>query len=406
MPHGRYIGPRVIASGAAAALVLSVIGIYAAAHRGEVSTDDAQVDGHVSPVAARISGTIIEVRVDDGHRVRAGDVLARIDPREYDARVEQARAALGAAEQQARGAVINVPLTAAATTAAIASAGAVVAASRGELSQAGAWFEQASTSELAAARARVAQLAAAADKARNDLARMQPLAEKAEISRQEFDAYQAGASEAAAALDAGRQEVLAAEQVAQARRAAVAAAEAHVSAASAAQRQAEASGRQVDISAAAAAAARANVSQARAALLAAELQASYTTITAPVSGYVTGRTVERGQVVGPGQGLLTIAPEDDLWITANFKETQLGRLRPGQRATVRLDVTGEDYPARVESIGAVSGEKLSLLPPENATGNYVKVVQRVPVRIRLDRGHAPASALRPGVSAEVTVHTR
>ncbi len=375
-------------------------------YRGRVSTDDAQVDGPITPVAAKIYGNIAEVLVKDNQSVKAGQVLVRIDPRDYEAKVEMARAALSLAEGQARAAEVGVPLTRDTTQSGIAASAAQLSSAEADLSRATLAFEIASGSDLGAARANVEARQAAFDRAKADLERMRPLVAKAEISRQQFDAYQAAARVAASELEAAKEKLSSAAKDAEIRRAAMQAARGQLEQARAGLQAAHARSRQTEISVAQAVASRAAVDQARANLNAAELQRSYTEIVAPVDGVVTKKSVETGQIVQPGQGLLTLVPLDRVWITANFKETQLAQVRPGQRVEVKVDMYGETFAGRVESIAGATGTRLSLLPPENATGNYVKVVQRIPVRIALDAIPQDKAILRPGMNVVTTVFTQ
>jgi membrane fusion protein, multidrug efflux system len=251
----------------------------------------------------------------------------------------------------------------------------------------------------------VASAQANYDRAKADLERMGPLAAKAEISRQQFDAYVAAERVAAAQLAAARDKLRSAEQAAQTHEQAVASAKAQVEAARATVGQARAGQQQVNVSAAQAESAAAGIQQARANLAAAELQLSYTTITASMAGEVTKKTVEVGQIVQPGQALMTIVPLQKVWVTANFKETQLADVRPGQPAEVKVDMYGKKISGRVDSIAGATGSRLSLLPPENATGNFVKVVQRIPVKIVFDK-MPEGVVLRPGMNVDATIITK
>ncbi len=323
--------------------------------RNRVSTDDAQVDGHIVPIAAKVSGNIAAVLVDDNQPVKAGDVLVRIDPRDYQARVDQARAALSVAESQARGAQVTVPLTNATTETGMSSAEAQVATAQAELTRARVDAAQAAEADLSYAQANVESAQANYDRARADPA--------------------AGAAQAR--LEKARADLS----------------------------QSRANRKQVDISAAQASSARASVQHARANLETADLELSYTTVKAPVDGVVTRKTVQLGQIVQPGQAFLILVPLKDVWVTANFKETQLSGVIVGQRAEVKVDMYGKSFPARVDSLSGATGTRLSLLPPENATGNYVKVVQRVPVKITFDP-LPDKYVLRPGMNVEATIFTK
>jgi membrane fusion protein, multidrug efflux system len=409
-PAGRTAGQasrraRLLTYGGIAALALAAAGagtyFY---YAGRVTTDDAQVDAHIAPIAPKVSGTVVEIAVDDNQTVKAGDVLLRIDSRDYDAKVAQSRAALAAAESQSAGADAGVPLVSSTTSSAVAAAEAQLAAAGADLARAAADYDRASSSELAVSRADVETRRATADRARADLERMAPLAAKDEISKQTFDAYTAAARVAESELRAAEQKLANTEKQARSSGASVQAAEARAGAARAALDQAEAQRRQVAITRAQAGTASAAILQARANLDAALLELSYATIVAPIDGIVTRKAVQLGQIVQPGQSLLTLVPTDDVWVTANFKETQLAGVRPGQRVEVHIDMYGKSVEGRVHSVANATGAKLSLLPPENATGNFVKIVQRIPVKIALDP--VPAGiVLRPGANVAATIFT-
>lgn len=387
-------------------LVAVVVGTYAYLHyRDRVSTDDAQVDAHIAPVAPKIPGNIVEILVNDNQQVKAGDVLLRIDPRDYQARVDQARAALAAARSQASGAHTAVPLTNAMTASSTSAAEAQLAAANADYERMKVNYDRASSSEIAVAQADVEAKRATAERAKADLARMEPLAAKDEISKLQFDSYKAAARVADSDLAASQQKVINAERQAQGSKADVEAASARIAAARASVEQAQANRQQVQISSAQAGSASAAILQAQANLEAAELQLSYATIVAPIDGVVTKKSVQLGQIVQPGQSLLTIVPSQDIWVTANFKETQLAKVQPGQRAEIYIDMYGRSFEGRVDSVASATGSKLSLLPPENATGNFVKIVQRIPVKIVL-AGTPPEFVLRPGMNAEATIFTK
>jgi membrane fusion protein (multidrug efflux system) len=344
---------------------------------GRESTDDAQVDGHVNPVAARVGGTVLEVLVADNQQVAKGALLARIDPADYQVALARAQADLAENEASARAARTTVPLT---TT----TADSQQTASESDLAAAQARLA-AAQAHLRDARARERQTAA-------DLERFRPLVAKDEISKQQFDAASTAADSARAARDAAEAEAHAAGEAVEVARARLA--------------QARTSREQVGIVSARAASAAAKVEMAKAAVEQAKLNLSYAEVRAPVGGVVSRKTVEVGQVVQAGQPLLAIVPLDDVWVTANFKEGQLKSIRPGQPVDIAVDAYGRTYRGRVESIAAATGSRFSLLPPENAAGNYVKVVQRVPVKIVLEAGQNSEHRLRPGLSVVTTVFTR
>ncbi len=372
--------------------------------RNRESTDDATVDGHIVPISARISGRILQVLVDDNQHVKEGQTIIKLDPNDYLTRVQQLQAAVDVAIANANAARVTVPLTRATTTTGTSSAEANLAAIKAQADAARLTAEQAATSDVKAAQANVAQAEANNRKAQADLERMRPLVAKEEISKQQFDAYLAAAQVATAQLNNARQQLNAAMQSAQNARAAAQAASSKVTQAQAEVRQSRAGEQQVKVTAAQAKSAQAAIEQARANLQAAQLDLSYTNIPASVTGNVTDKTAQVGQVVQPGQALLSLVPLHNVWVTANFKETQLAHVHPGQRAEVHVDTYGKTVVGRVDSIAAASGAITSLLPPENVTGNFVKVVQRIPVKIVFD--NIPSGiVLRPGMNVEATIIT-
>ena len=337
------------------------------------STDDAQVDAHIAPVSARVSGTVIAVRVDDNLRVKAGDLLVQLDPKDYQVALAQAKANLADALAGHRAAQTSVPITHTSTRSTLDIARASLNAAQ---------------KEVAVAEARLREAEANHTKAAQDLERFRQLVAKDEVSRQQYDTAVAAEQAARASLDAAR--------------AAVAAAQSHVVQAEAQVRGALSGPQQVTVTEARAGAAGATVQQRQAQVEQAQLNLEYTTIKAPVNGIVSKRSVEPGQVVQPGQPLVAIVNLDDIWVTANYKETQLEHMKVGQKATLHVDAYDRDYRGHVDSIGGGTGARFSLLPPENATGNFVKVVQRVPVKIVFEPGQ-DVSGLRPGMSVVTTV---
>jgi membrane fusion protein, multidrug efflux system len=353
-------------------------------------TDDAQVNGHLIQVSARIAGQIIKVYVDENQAVKAGDPIADLDPRDFQVAVENAQAFLATAQANAAVARVNVPLITVNTGSNLSSADADVASGQATVAQA--------EKQLQAAHARVIQAQANNTKAQSDLERYTPLVQKDVISKQQFDAAVAAAdADKAAVADA-----LATEQAAQD---GVRIAHQRLEASQAAQKYAQTRPQQIAVEDARAKAAEAQVKQAQAQLDQAKLNLSYCKIVAPEAGIITRKSVEINQNVSVGQNLLTLVSLNDIWITANFKETQLRHMKAGQTADVHVDSTGKDYTGKVTQIGGATGSVLSLFPPENATGNYVKVVQRVPVRIDFtDLAHEdPNQELRPGLSVEPKV---
>ena len=399
--------PRVRRALLFAGVIIAIIAILLWLHyRNRESTDDAQVNAHIIPIAPRISGSVIDVLVKDNQAVKKGQVLVRLDPRDFQAKLDDAKAALALAQSRAQTATVNVPLTSETTQSGTTSADAVVAAAQANYEQANLALQTALTSGLAYAQANVQEQEAKYQKAESDLTRMKPLAAKAEISQQQYDGYVAAEQEAKSQLDAARQNFSLAQQTVSVRRAQVASAKAELEKARAGLTEAQANTKQVKMSSANAASARAAVEQAQASLDAAQLDLDYTAIVAPEDGTVTNKTVEVGEIVQPGQGLLLLVPLNDVWVTANFKETQLAHVQPGDRAEIHVDMYGKTFPGHVDSIAGATGSRLSLLPPENATGNYVKVVERIPVKILLDPDVLKQAILRPGMNVEATIITK
>jgi membrane fusion protein, multidrug efflux system len=377
---------RWLALGAAAVVVIAGVLIWRYLNRYE-STDDAQIEGHLNPISARVSGYVLKVHVEDNQYVDKGAVLVQIDPRDYEVAVERARAELADAEATAQAMNISVPVETVSTT-------TQVSTSEVDLRSAQAGVP-AAEKQLDLARAQLQQAEANNTRAQADLARYSALVTKDEVSRQIYDQAQAAARANAAAVEGARAGVAAAElQVTQARN--------RVGQAEAALLYSRTGPQQVAVARARARAAQATAKQKRAALDKTELDLQYCTITAPVGGVVK-KNVEVGMNVQPGQTLLSIVPLDDVWVTANFKETQLRRMQPGQEVTVSVDAYSRQYHGRVDSIAGATGAEFSLLPPENVTGNYVKVVQRVPIKIVLNPGENRDHLLRLGMSVEPKV---
>lgn len=351
------------------------------------STDDAQIDGHLMPLSARITGYILKVNVDDNQYVPAGTVLAEIDPRDYQVAVDKAKADLADAEATARSLNITVPVTSVNTKSQISSSEADV-----ENARAGTLSAQ---QQYDAAEAQLASAEATNVKAQDDLARYKQLVEKEEVSEQTYDQAVASAKSDSAVVAAARASAAAAAQQVTQAKARMAQALANLTAS-------QTGPQQVASTRARAQSADAAVKQKEAALEQAELNLLYTKIIAPVDGVVM-KSVEVGMNVQPGQQLFNIVPLNDVWVTANFKETQLKYMRPGQKAEIHVDANGRVYKGHVDSIAGSSGARLSLLPPENATGNYVKVVQRIPVKIVFEPGQDSDHYLRLGMSVEPKV---
>jgi membrane fusion protein, multidrug efflux system len=390
--------------GGGAVLLAALVGLFLYYHNRE-STDDAQVDGHITPIASKVYGRVAEVLVDDNQPVKAGQVLVKIDPRDYQAAVDQAKASLLLAESEAKSAGVDVPRTRESVLSGTTSADAQLLEAQADSARAQTNYEQAQTADLAWAQANVEKSLANAELAKADLARYRPLMEKGEISKQQYDAAKANADATASALKADREKLAQAQRNVDVANAQLEAAKARVEQAKAEVVSAHANVKQVSMKAADAQAKIAKVEQARAALEAAQLNWSYTQITAPVDGVATHKQVETGQIVQAGQGLLVVVPLENVWVTANFRETQLKDMKAGQKAEVKVDTYGKTFSGHVDSIAGATGSVLSLLPPENATGNFVKVVQRIPVKIVLDPIRSEEAVLRPGMNVDATVIT-
>jgi len=349
------------------------------------STDDAQIDGHVNSVSARVSGHVLKLNVQDNQYVEKGTVLVEIDPADYEVAVAQARAVYADEQAQAAAAGINVPITDVSTSSQVSGAQAGVSSAKAGIA--------AARQQLEAAKSQVVEAEANNTKAQNDLLRYKQLIDKQEISEQQYDQAVASAQAAAATLQAARARADAlAAQIEQAQD--------KLQQAGAELRTADTAPQTMRATRARALSAQANADRRKAELDQADLNLQYTKVIAPVSGAVSNRTVEVGQNVQPGQEMMKVIPldEGDLWVTANFKETQLEKMKPGLPAEIAVDATGKTYKGHVDSIAGASGARFSLLPPENATGNYVKVVQRIPVKIVFDSGEIKGHELRPGMS--------
>ncbi|HSK43643.1 MAG TPA: HlyD family secretion protein [Candidatus Binatia bacterium] len=341
------------------------------------STDDAQIDGHINPISPRVTGTVLNVLHDDNEVVQAGTLLVELDPKDYQVAVDRARADLANAQANAVAANVGVPLTQTTSSSQLLAADAGVKGAQ---------------RDIESARAKLNDAQAMYAKTSADLKRMEQLIAKDEISHQQYDAAVAANNSAKAQVDAATS--------------AIASAESHAAQSQAQAEAARTVPEQLKVTRARAGAASAEVQRAISALAQAELNLQYTKIIAPVTGVLSKRSVEPGQTVQAGQPLFSIVNLDDIWTTANFKETQLRDMKVGQPAKIKVDAYGREYSGTVESIGGATGARFSLLPPENATGNYVKVVQRIPVRIRFDKGQDPNHQLRPGMSLEPVVFTK
>jgi membrane fusion protein (multidrug efflux system) len=373
------------------ALVVLVGGFFLWRYLGTYeSTDDAEVDAHLYPVSARISGYVTKVNVDDNQYVQKGALLVEIDPKDYEVAVDQAKANLANAEATAQSLNISVPITSVSTSSQLKFAASGV-------EDAGAGIVNAEK-QVAAAHAQLEAAEANDVKAQDDLRRYKALVDKQEVAAQVYDQALATARSSTASVSAARDNEAAAEQAVQQARSRLGQSEAS-------RQSAETGPQQVSSAQARARAAIADVQQKRALLEQAQLNLQYTQIVAPISGEVN-KTVVVGLNVQPGQQLLTIVPLDEIWVTANFKETQLREMKVGQKSEIHVDSSGRTFKGHVDSIAGATGPLFSLLPPENATGNYVKIVQRVPVKIVLEPGENSDRQLRPGMNVVPDVYIR
>jgi membrane fusion protein, multidrug efflux system len=403
-PSGTGVGPgtpparakkgrrRILIAVMAIVVIVSSVLLYRHFAAWE-STDDAEIDGYIYPVNSRITGFVTRVTVDNNVSVKAGTVLVQLDPTDYEVAVANARATLANDQASAAALVTNVPLTSVNTSSALSSARADV-----ENAQAGLGAAQ---EQFDAAQASLRQAEANDLKAQDDVTRYKPLASRDEIPQLTYTQAVDTQKGTAAAVQAAMASAAATEQAVTGARAKVAQAEAEL-------HYAMTRPQQISLQHSRAAAAEAKTKQAIAVLHQAELNLGYTTIVAPVSGIVGQRSVEPGQNVSPGQQLMTIVPLDsqNIWVTANFKETQLKYMRPGQPVKIHVDTYDRTYDGHVLNIAGATGALYSILPPENATGNYVKVVERIPVKIVFDHGQDPKHLLRPGMSVEPDVKVR
>jgi len=391
MPRAK-VSKTVLAIVLAGVAIVGSLGYWLHARHFE-STDDAQVDGHFAQLSTRVTGTVTYVNpvVENDRFVSAGTLLLELDPRDYEAELEHAKATLETKEARFHAAELQVPITDASAFSQLHLAEATREEAVASVAAAEA--------DLTAAQHRVQQDQAVADRAERDRVRYAALVEKREISRSYYDARSTEAMASAQTLDSDRAAVAAAEQKIAQARSMVTQREAQIANARTAPQQASDARAQLE-------SAKGELDQARADVRTAELNLSYTKIYAPVSGVVGHKTVELGHRVEPGQTLLTVVPVDDVWITANFKEIQLRRMNPGQPVNIHVDTFGRNYQGTIENMAGASGPLFSLFPPENASGNYVKIVQRFPIRIRIDQGQDPQHQLRPGMSVEAKVRVR
>ena len=390
-PHYRRSHSRRNILIVAIVLVALVGGLFLWRYLGGFeSTDDAQVDAHLYPVSGRISGYVTKVNVEDNQYVQKGAVLVEIDPKDYEVAVEGAKANLASAEATAQSLNISVPIASANTTSqlkftasGVENAGAGIVTAENQAAAAHAQLEAAEANDV---------------KAQEDIRRYKALLDKQEVAGQVYDQAVATAKASAASVAAARDNEAAAQQ-------AVKQARSQLGQSEASQQSAQTGPQQVSSTRARARAAIAEVQQKRAALEQAELNLQYAQIVAPISGEVN-KSVVVGMNVQPGQQLLTIVPLEEVWVTANFKETQLRQMKVGQKSEIHVDSSGQTFKGHVDSIAGATGPLFSLLPPENATGNYVKIVQRIPVKIVLDPGENQDHQLRPGMNVVPDVYIR
>ena len=387
-------------------LLVAGVAIWFWATAGRESTDDAQIDARVTQIASRLAGTVAKVAIADNQLVEEGTVLIQLDPRDYQVAVDKARAELADAEATALAAQSAVPITSTTAASNVTTARGGIAQAQSGVTAADKEVE-AARARLVTAQARLREAEANAARAARDVERFRGLLAKDEISQQQFDTTAAGAEALKAGVDSARSQIAEAEAGIRVAESKLAQSRAGEQQAQAELQTAQTGPSQIAATRARASSAEARVMQARANLAQAELNLQYTTVKAPARGIVSKKGANTGQVIQAGQPLLALVQIDDVWVTANFKETQLKDMRPGQRATIDVDAFGgREFNGKVDSVAGATGAKFSLLPPENATGNFVKVVQRVPVKIVLEPGQDPEHRLRPGMSVTPTVYVR
>jgi len=396
--------PRLGKLGLIALLLILLVAWYI--WTGRVTTDDAEVDAHITAVASQVSGYVVALPIDDNVHVREGDVLVQIDPREYKAEVDQARAALDLSEAQAKSAELQIGLTRGTTTHSTGGAVAQHESDAADYVMSEAQLERTATANLLQAKAEVASKRATNERAQADLERYKPLLQTNDVSKFQFDAVDATARVAQNDLAAAEQQLAAAQQNVEIARATMNSSKARVARSQSLLLESKAQEQQVPITEATYKSAQAAVDRAKAVRDQAELNLGYTTIKAPISGQVTQLTVHFGQYVLPGNLLFTLVPLDQVYITANFKETQMDDVHPGQRAKIHVDTYDRDFDGIVDSIAGAAGSRQALLPPQNATGNFIKVVQRLPVKILVKQSRDLRFVLRPGMNVEATIYTR
>jgi membrane fusion protein (multidrug efflux system) len=387
-PPRRRINPFILGP---ILLLLVVVGVgWYLYSRGYESTDDAQVDGHLNPIASRVDGTIKAVHVEDNQTVQTGELLVELDPRDNEVAFEQAQAQYDQAMAQLGASHPNLPITRITNTTDLSSQQAEVL--NAEAALAGAEHD------LDSSVAKLKESQAVNERNQADFARYQTLFDKQEVAHADYDQYKATAAAQTQTVISNESAVASARKTVEQRQAQLAQQRSKL------EQTKNNAPFQVAIREADIKSQQANAEAAKAALEQARLNLSYCQIAAPVSGVATQRSAEIGARISKGQQLLMIVQIDDLWVTANFKETQLSHMRPGQHAKIYVDALHDNFTGTVESMPAVTGDRTSVLPPENATGNYVKVIQRLPVRIRFDKGQKDLDKLRPGMSVEPSVH--
>jgi membrane fusion protein (multidrug efflux system) len=387
-------------------VVLILLAVVWYIFTGRVTTDDAQVDCHITAIAPQVPGYVVDLKIDDNTSVKVGDLLVQIDPRTYQDEVDQAKANLDFAEAQANSAKIQIGLTRETTTHSTSGASAQKESDAADYISSQAQLEQTATANLQVAESNVAAKQATNERAQADLARYTPLLGTDDVSKYQFDAVEANARVAKSDLAAAQQQLSAAQQAVGIARANAHAAQAKVSRSESQFMETKAREQQVPIAEASYKSALATVERAKAALQQAELNLAYTHITAPITGQVTQKSVDLGQYVSPGQLLFTIVPLDQVYVTANFKETQLEHVAPGQKVRIHVDTYRQEFDGVVDSLAGAAGSRQALLPPQNATGNFIKVVQRIPVKILVKPNKNRNLVLRPGMNVEATIYTR
>jgi membrane fusion protein (multidrug efflux system) len=374
-------------------IVLAILGIagtlYWLHSRQFETTDDAEVDAHLNAISARVDGTVTHVYVEDNQRVKAGDPLVDLDPRDFQVALDQALAELAQSQSMVVARQPNVPITEVQNSTNVSGGEADVASASAALG--------AAERDRETAQSKLAEAEANNARAQADLARYKLLISKEEVSQQDYDQAAAAAQAQAAAVAGSRSGLQSAGQTVEQRRAQLVQAQSKLA------EYRRTAPQQIALQRAVVASEQASAKTAQVQVEDARLKLSYTKIAAPVAGIVMKRSAEVGAHIAAGQQLLTIAQIGDLWVTANFKETQLRNLRPGQAATLHVDALKQDFEGYVEDAGGATGAISSVLPPENATGNYVKVVQRIPVRIRFKKDQQGLDRLRPGMSVEPEV---